>query len=58
MDNESITVEKIIDDEFTKYVNNNGNPCQKVLAKWGFGAFFQWSKQWKVSAGWFAVGEL
>ena len=41
LDNEPITVEKIIDGEFKKYVNNNGNPCQKVLGKRDFGAFFQ-----------------
>ena len=33
MDNEPITVERFLDGEFTKYVNNDGNPCQKVLGK-------------------------
>ena len=31
--NEPITVERFVDGEFTKYVNNDGNPCQKELVK-------------------------
>ena len=31
LDNELITAERTVDSEFTKYVNNNGNPC--VLGK-------------------------
>ena len=30
---EPITVEIFVDDKFTKYTNNDGNPCQKVLSK-------------------------
>ena len=33
LDDEPITVEKFVDGEFTKYANNDGNPCQKVLGK-------------------------
>ena len=33
MDNEPITVERFLDGEFTKYVNNDGNPCLKVFGK-------------------------
>ena len=33
LDNEPITVERFVDGEFTTYVNNDGNPCQKVLGK-------------------------
>ena len=44
MDNEPITVERFEDSEFAKYVNNDGNPCQKVKllirASRGFDAFF------------------
>ena len=28
-----MTLERFVDDEFTKYVNNDGNPCQKVPGK-------------------------
>ena len=31
--NEIITVERFADGAFTKYVNSDGNPCQKVLRK-------------------------
>ena len=30
---EPITVEIFVDSKFTKYINNDGNPCQKVLSK-------------------------
>ena len=30
---EPITVERVVDDKFTKYVNNDENPCQRVLGK-------------------------
>ena len=33
LDNEPITLERFVDGEFTKQVNNDGNPCQKVLGK-------------------------
>ena len=33
LDNEPITLERFVDGEFTKHVNNDGNPCQKVLGK-------------------------
>ena len=33
LDNEPITVERFVDGEFTKYVNKDGNPCQKMLGK-------------------------
>ena len=33
LDNEPITVERFVDGEFTKYVNNDGNPCQTVLGE-------------------------
>ena len=33
LDNEPITLERFVDSEFTKHVNNDGNPCQKVLGK-------------------------
>ena len=33
LDNEPLTVERFVDGEFTKYVNNDGNPCQKVPGK-------------------------
>ena len=33
LDNEPITVERFVDGEFTTYVNNDGNPCLKMLVK-------------------------
>ena len=33
LDKELITVEKFTDGAFTKYVNNDGNSCQKILGK-------------------------
>ena len=33
MEKEPITVERFVDDKFTKYVNSNENPCQRVLGK-------------------------
>ena len=33
LDNEPITVERFADGEFTTYVNNDGNPCLKMLVK-------------------------
>ena len=33
MDNEQATAERFADSEFTKYVNKDGNPCQKLLRK-------------------------
>ena len=33
LDNKPITVERCADGEFTKYINNDGNSCQKVLGK-------------------------
>ena len=54
LDNEPITAERFVDSEFRKYIENDGNLCLKV----GFGAFFLWSKQRKVSFGWFGKGGL
>ena len=33
MDNEQATAERFADSEFTKYVNKDGNPCQKLLRR-------------------------
>ena len=64
LDNKPITLERFVDSEFTKHVNNNGNPCQRFLVKALYSskqrlclcAFFLWSKQREVSVGWFTNG--